>query len=157
MKRILSAVLALLLLLPALALAEIDLSGLSYKELVALKDRINLAMWESEEWQRVTVPQGVYRVGEDIPAGHWTITAADGQYASISWGTKLTQSGQDVEMDWENGIYEYESLTSPTYEFFTEGSRTEVDFDLEIGQYIVVTYGDVLFTPYQGKPSLGFK
>ena len=30
--------------------AEIDLSGMGYEELVALKDRINLAIWKSEEW-----------------------------------------------------------------------------------------------------------
>ena len=51
---------------------SIDLSGLSYDELVALKDRIDLAIWNSQEWQEVEVPQGLYVVGKDIPSGTWT-------------------------------------------------------------------------------------
>ena len=82
------------------ALAEgIDLSGMSYDELVALKDRINLAMWQSDEWQEVTVPQGVWKVGEDIPAGHWTVKCITGnncRSTQISWGEALTEGGTDI-------------------------------------------------------------
>ena len=70
MKRFLSLLVALLLLFPAAALAQIDLSGLSYDELVALKDQINKAMWESKEWQEVTVaPRGVYEGRRGYPRG----------------------------------------------------------------------------------------
>ncbi len=159
MKRILALCTAVLLMLLPLAYAEaeIDLSGMSYDELVALKDQINKAMWESEEWQEVTVPQGVYEIGEDIPAGHWTIAAADGQYVSVSWGTKLNDTKTDVEMVWEDGFYEMESMVSAKSDYYDDGDRTEVDFDLQNGQYLVVSGGNVVFTPYQGKPSLGFK
>ena len=59
--------LALILSLSVSALADFDLSGLSFEELVALKDQINLAIWNSEKWQEVEVPHGVWLVGEDIP------------------------------------------------------------------------------------------
>ena len=78
MKRILALILTMsaLAAIPLSAHAEekkIDLSGLTYNELVELKDQINLAIWECDEWQEVEVPQGIWKVGEDIPAGHWTI------------------------------------------------------------------------------------
>ena len=64
----------------------------------------------------------------------------------------------DIEADWDDGgIYEFESLVSPTYDYYEEGNKTEVDYDLKAGQYIVISYGDAVFTPYKGKPSLGFK
>ena len=55
MKKIISCVilLALLFSVSPVGSADIDLSGMSYEELVALKDRINLAMWESDEWEEV--------------------------------------------------------------------------------------------------------
>ena len=71
MKRTLCIILAFVLVLtlaPA-AFADVDLSGMSFDELVALKDQINLALWNSADWQEVTVPQGVWQVGADIPAG----------------------------------------------------------------------------------------
>ena len=158
MKRIVSLLFVLLLLLPAAAFAQIDLNSMSYDELVALKDQINKAMWESKEWQEVTVPQGIYQVGQDIPEGHWTIAAADGQNITVSWGSKLAASKVDIEADWSEGsIYEYENLISETYAYYEKGNKSEVDYDLKAGQYVVVTYGDAVFTPYQGKPSLGFK
>lgn len=158
MKRIIAGVLALLLLAPAFALAEVDLSGMTFDELVALRERIDRAMWECEEWQAVTVPQGVYQVGADIPAGHWSIAAAEGQSASVAWGTKLNQTGTDVDVDWDdNGFYEYESIVNPSYAYYQASDRTEVDFDLKEGQYFAVQYGQVVFTPYKGKPTLGFK
>lgn len=157
MKRILAMLLVLLLLTPALALAEVDLSGMTYDELVTLKDHINKAMWESQEWQEVTVPQGVYSVGADIPEGHWNISAAQGQTVTVRWGTKLNDAGTDVDVDWNGGIYEYETLVSPTYDYYQASDRTAVDFDLKDGQFVVVDYGQAVFTPYTGKPSLGFK
>lgn len=75
MKRITSLIIALILVLSISAVcfadnsaqtadaAQIDLSAMTYEELVALKDKINLAMWESKDWEEVTVPQGVWTVG----------------------------------------------------------------------------------------------
>lgn len=133
--------------------ADFDLSGLSFDELVALKEQLNLAIWNSEEWQEVTVPQGVWVVGEDIPEGHWTISAADGASCGISWGTTLDESGDDIE-----DYIDYESIVSPSYRYYEANSdRTQIDYVLEAGQYIVISRGSAVFSPFSGKPSLGFK
>ena len=77
MKRTIAMVIVFLLVLSDITFAEVDLSGMSYDELVILKDRIDKTIWDSQEWQEVTVPQGLYKIGEDIPAGKWTILASD--------------------------------------------------------------------------------
>lgn len=156
MKRLVCVVLLLsLLALPVCA--EIDLSGLSYDELVALKDRINLAIWASAEWQEVTVPQGVWEVGVDIPAGYWTITAAEGVSVCVSWGTELNAAKTDVKIS-IGGIYESNYLYSSSYPYYTPGDdRLSVSWELKDGQYIVIDSGTAVFSPYSGKPSLGFK
>jgi len=156
MKKVLSVLVALVLLLPAIALAEVDLTGMSYDELVALKDQINLAIWNSEEWQEVSVPAGVYTVGEDIPVGKWTISAAEGAYASFDWGDALDESG--VGLSWDGDIYEYEVVYSETYSYFDKNTnKTEVTYDLKDGQYFIVEDGVAVFSPYSGKADLGFK
>ncbi len=73
MKRALALILALLLIGSA-ALAEIDLSGLSYDELLELREQVNLAIWNSESWHEIEVPAGVYIIGEDIPAGRYDLS-----------------------------------------------------------------------------------
>jgi hypothetical protein len=140
------------------AIAEIDLSGMSYNELVELKDRINKAIWDSEEWQEVTVPQGVYLAGEDIPVGHWTIEACDGAASQVTIGTKLKANGKEVEYSFDDKRYYCETIVSPTRFTYEEGEdRAFFDFELIEGDYVEVSNGDVIFTPYSGKTSLGFK
>lgn len=162
MKRIISVLLSVLLLTFASGMcfadgiADIDLSGLSYDELVALKDRINLAMWESKDWQEVTVPQGIWAVGEDIPAGRWTVTVVDeASYSYVKIGSVLDETGRDVA--WSDDYYT-ENLTSPKNSYYNENEDIfSTDIDLKDGQYVVIDSGNVIFTPYQGKPTLGFK
>lgn len=159
MKKLFAVLVALALCLPLSCLAEVDLSQMTFDELVALKDQINLAIWSSEEWQEVEVPAGIYEIGIDIPAGKWTIRAADGMSTTVKWGTDLEKSGVDI-IDFtynNNSIYEYELLQSPTYKYYDKGDKTEVTWDLKDGQYFIVDDGVAVFTPYAGKPSLGFK
>ena len=154
MKKLLVCVLALILIGCA-ALAEIDLSGLSYEELVELKDKINLAMWESEEWQEVTVPEGVWVVGEDIPAGHWTIrVAAERDYFYVS----VFDEADDLGLNPTNHctVYEDWDIASPGYSSYGDIIPEEVDIDMQEGWYFKAG-GAVIFTPYTGKPDLGFK
>ena len=154
--RILSVLFALILCTAPFASAEtIDLSALSYDELVALKEQINLAIWKCQEWQEVEVPQGVWVVGEDIPAGKWTIKAANGVRATVYWGDTLDASG--MSLSYSSRIYELETLYSVNHSRYDRGDPTEVTWDLKEGQYFIVANGIVVFTPYAGKPSLGFK
>lgn len=152
MKRVFSLILCIAVFsFCAIAYADVDLSGMSFDELVALKDKINLAIWNSEEWQEVTVPQGVWEVGADIPAGKWTITAPSGNTTAIFIGSHLTDGGSDVNYEYGDIIY------SPTALFYSEGSKTEYTVDLYAGQYISITISSAVFSPYSGKPALGFK
>lgn len=153
MKKLICIMIALLI--PVAAFAEVDLTGMSYDELVQLKDQVSLAIWESEEWQEVEVPAGVYTVGEDIPAGKWTIKAADGISVTIEWGDLLDDSG--VALSWDGKFMEYEYLRSENNKYYEKGDKTEITWDIKDGQYILVDDGIAVFMPYAGKPSLGFK
>ena len=97
MKRVIVLV-VVLMLVGAIAISEgVDLSEMSYDELVNLRERINPAIWNSEDWQEVTVPQGTWIVGEDIPAGHWAIEAYPGNTTLIAIGDTLKENGKDVK------------------------------------------------------------
>lgn len=154
MKRIITLLLALILC-PSFALAQVDLSGMTYDELVALKDQINLAIWASDTWQEVEVPYGVWVVGEDIPVGKWTIKPVQGTSANVHWGSKLDEAGTDIGFNGD--IYEMEWIYDKEYRNYEVGDPTEITWDLKEGQYFVVANGIVVFSPYSGKPSLGFK
>lgn len=155
----------LLILLSTFTLASaetIDLSGMTYDELVALKDHINLAIWNSQEWQEVTVPQGVWQVGVDIPAGTWTVKCADVgrsnssmRYCYLQWGEQLTSDGREISTDGPKGLL---FLHNPNHEAYEEGALTEYTLTLKDGEYIVIYpyYNKAVFTTYSGKPNLGF-
>ena len=150
------AVFLLLLALPFAAQADVDLSGMSYDELVALSDQINLAMWNSQEWQEVEVPQGIWLVGEDIPEGHWTIKPVDGVYAYITYGNILEDNKKEVS--YKSKDYYSENIVSAASGTYDEGEDLQqIDIDAKSGSYIEISSGNVIFTPYSGKPKLGFK
>ena len=153
MKRITAMLLALLLVLPAAAAEIPDISGLTFDELVALRNQIDLAIWNSKEWQEVTVPAGVWVVGEDIPAGHWTIRAIPGSYTSVVYCDKLDEFGTNPDVGWRgwNGTL---SGHEPVGIYADE--RTRIDLDMVEGMYFI-NRTPVIFTPFAGKPDLGFK
>ena len=157
MKKLITIILIMALILPAAALADLpDISGLTYDELVKLKDQINLAMWNSQEWQEVTVPIGVWKVGEDIPVGHWSISLspdASGRWAKIIYCDKLDASGQDAANRFDCDIYSYLDVAAPENDRYAH----VIDIDLQPNTYIIIGNGSVVFTPYSGKPGLGFK
>ena len=134
-----------------------DLSGLSYDELVSLKEQINLAIWNSAEWEEVEVPQGVYQIGVDIPAGHWTIKCADEwRYTKISWGENLSDSGEKIE--WK-GRYSMDNwIYNPNHKSYKKGAGiTEYPCEVKDGEYMVIDGGSAVFMPYHAKQSFSFK
>lgn len=158
MKRFFSILIALCLLsMLSVGLADLpDISSLSFDELVELKDKINLAMWNSEEWQEVTVPIGVWKVGEDIPVRHWSISIspdASGSWASIEYCDLLDASGTDAGNRYDCKIYAYLDVAKPDNDRYPQ----VIDIDCKPGTYIIIGNASVVFTPYSGKPSLGFK
>ena len=102
------------------------------------------------------VPMGVWVVGEDIPVGHWTIKT-NASYATVLICDALDATGKGADI-WNSDIYKMESIASPNGLFFDPISdRTEIDFNLKKGMYVIIDGGNVIFSPYAGKPSLGFK
>ena len=154
MKRLL-CILFVLLLLPVASMADLpDLSGLSFDELVQLREQINLVIWNSQEWQEVTVPIGLYIVGEDIPEGTWTIRAATDHFTVIKFGDTLEPNGIEVAYSSSYGRGE---AYSPDSSRTKASDPIEFTFTAKKGNYIQVDYAPALFTPFTGKPDLGFK
>lgn len=183
MKRLL-IILAALLILSASALADVptagfdalhklmderdnplektafDLSGLSFDELAALSAQCQAEMMTRDEWQEVTVPQGNYRVGVDIPAGKWLVRCADvgrNDYllarTVVTWGAEKPQDGRvpyprkgDVE------IYNPKNVNYV-------GEVKEYVLELVKGDWVAIhpQYNAAVFTPYTGNTGLGFK
>ena len=90
---------ALVLALIPAAFADWDLSDLTFDDLIALRAQVQLEMMSRGEWEEVEVPQGVYKVGEDIPDGSWTIKCGGQNYTSVSVGDKLKENG--VLLHWD--------------------------------------------------------
>lgn len=156
MKKLLTVILILAMILPAAALADLpDISGLSYDELVELKDQINIAMWNSKEWQEVTVPVGIWKVGEDIPEGRWSITITpdtNAKWASIKYCDRLNETGTDAGNMFLCDVYEHLDVAAQDNERYPQF----IDITVKSGMYIVIGNAPVVFTPYAGKPDLGF-
>lgn len=132
---------------------SINLSGMSFAELVELQNNVNIALWNSDEWQEVTVPEGVWAVGEDIPAGKWTIKAPAKSYITICWCDKLDQFGATTT---KAKLWELYSLTGKQRSSYEDGDTTEITLNLKEGQYVEVREGSAIFTPYAGN-SFSFK
>ena len=163
MKKVYSLILAatLILVIPIMAFAtsgkaaDVDLSKMSYDDLVELKDRINLAIWESDEWQEVEVPHGVWQVGKDIPAGRWTIRAGENCSLFLSIGETLDSSKTSLVID---SSFSYWVLMDKNNKRFDPTSDIEsVTIDLQDGIYVTINEGYVIFSPYSGQPDLGFR
>lgn len=139
-------------------LDETNLSAMSYSNLIDLKNKINLAIWNSAEWQEVTVPMGTWKVGEDIPAGHWTVKCHPDTWATrISWGDHLDDNGESISY-W--GRYSIgNTVHNPNNETFDPIKMVdEYSFVVQDGDYIEITYGAAIFMPYVGKNvNFGFK
>ncbi len=129
----------------------------SLNDLVELQRMITMAMWNTEDWQEVIVPIGVYEFGVDIPAKHWSISVPDGEYTIVSWVTKLDESGKDY--DYDDELYGT-GIMSKTYKHYDKHNGdypAVIDIDAKDGTYLIVEMGNVVFTPFTGKPALGFK
>lgn len=159
MKKVVAIIFIVLLSLPLLSLAEVpDISNLTFDELVALKEQLNLAIWNSQEWQEVTVPAGIWTIGEDIPAGYWTVTPKDA-IASFWYGDKLNEAKTDAGYGWDYNTGVAVTLNGKVNK---DGSwkypdeQHQISIDMKEGMYVKLKCS-YIFTPYIGKPDLGFK
>lgn len=135
---------------------DIDLSQMSYDELVALKEAVDLAMWTCDKWQSVTVPQGAWEAGKDIPVGRWTITAEPECYVTISLGDTPIATKTDVSID--GGYFDYFIIADENCKYFDQSSSNKsLIVDLTLGCYVVVSDGNAIFTTYTGHAPFSFK
>lgn len=154
MKKIICAILSLAIVMAVSAAAfadDIDLSALTWEELLELKSAITLEQWSRDEWEEVEVPQGVYKVGEDIPAGKWTVTCKTGRNCYFEFGEALREDGHSVSWRGTHDlVYIYKDAGS-------DGKQTEYTFEAKDGHYIIINDAPATFTPYTGTQDLGFK
>lgn len=75
MKKLLVIILVLGMLLPLMGIAEVsvDVESMSYEELVALFERVQLALFGHSLTDGVQIPIGKYIVGKDIAAGGYVL------------------------------------------------------------------------------------
>lgn len=152
MKKLIAVVLILTMLLPAAVIAEKDneFMGLSYIQLMGKLGEVQRALWACDEWQSVDVQAGVYKIGEDIPAGHWEITPADyDDFYTIGYGTKLTITGTDIDSD---SIVGWWNISSD----YSDSLLHILDIILDEGYYLQLGHKST-FTPYDGKSKPDFK
>ena len=139
MKKLCTVLIVLALLCPVVLAEGVDLSGMSYEELLDLRAAVDEAIWASDGWQEVEVPGGVYVIGEDIPAGRWSVSTK-------SLMTSFTLYPQ--KSDYTDQTYEY-----ITMQILSEGDSYTLECNegncLELG-------GTVIFKPFTGA-ALGFK
>lgn len=143
MKRALCILIVLLIALPlpCLASENIDISSMTFDELISLRDKITKEITSRPEWKDVTVPAGVYEIGTDIPAGHWTISYNGNILAMVTYGKSLNASKTDID-DWD-----VLQMLNP--------ENKSMSIELKAGYHIVIQGASVSFTPYI-RPSLGF-
>ncbi len=159
MKRI-TALIAALLLLASTAVAEIDLSGMTLEEMIELHEQIQLALFEQAK--SVVVPQGIWLVGKDIPAGTYLIRCADlsrsessMRFCTFKWGTTKPDDLGFFEGKTQIGLV---SLYNPNNSHYIEGQTSELVVELEDGMYVYIgkINNRVEFFQYTGTPSFSF-
>lgn len=121
MKKIL-CVLLILCVIPACVSAS-GLSEYTFDELRILQQTINEEIRSRPEWKSVNVPSGIYTVGQQIPAGEYSISG-DGCYIAV---------------------YRNDSL------IVNQGIASEDDFIFHIelmdGDSVKVQFGTAIFAP----------
>lgn len=165
MKKVITIIIIIVLTLacfPPVGFAK-TISEMTFKELIYLRQKINLELFSRDEWQEVTVPHGVYFVGRDIPAGTWTVKCGSAyindrfsaSYCEIEWGEYLDENGHGIS---GKGYRDYVQISNPESKYY-EGEMTEYSFTVKYGDYIIVgdSGNSAVFLTYIGAPDLGFK
>ena len=86
----------LLVCMTSFAAADsIDLSALSYDELLELRSSLNTEIINRPEWKEVTVPAGTWVIGRDIPEGLYCVKSADGKNVNVTVWKKEVNNYSD--------------------------------------------------------------
>lgn len=154
MKKLIAVVLCLLMLLSS-AFAE-DLSAMTMEELIELRDRINAEIM-SRAGDGFTLDVGVWEVGKDLPEGRWSITADKDNY--LGWGvvtycSELDSTGKKAGNMWYMDEYYSSQVRNPDVKAAV--SATTLDIDMKAGNYVIIEYSPMIFTPYTGNTGESF-
>lgn len=155
-KRILATMLCLILMAPA-AMAEprtVDLDTMTLAELQELQLRVLAAMWKTDDWQSVEVPEGAYTIGVEIPAGKWTLTPREGEYVTVKVVSKLNATGTREAGNAQT--YAYQVIASESSFMHDDYPSESYTITLAEGMYLIIEDAPVIFTPPAG-PSFTFK
>lgn len=147
----LTAIIAAAALAVTPAMAEVDLTGMSYDDLVTLQQQVTKAIMMTNEWQEVTVPAGVYVVGREIPAGRWHIEPVAGSTGWAGIGYKINDAKTELAYPYTRQV-----ISHPNASYYEYNKVSSVDYELENGMYVVLEGTSFVFTPYSG-PSFTFK
>ena len=153
MKRLYALLLVFVLFFSASAFADLpDISSLSYDELIELRDLIDTAILNTQEWQEVTVPAGIWEVGKDIPVGHWMVYPPDDDIGQVYYCEVV-----DYDRKLPDSAGKYHTIVlAGKKSGFANQTANYIDYDMKSGWFFINNV-TVTFTPYPGKPDLGFK
>lgn len=104
------------------------------------------------EWKETAVPEGVYKIGPQIPAESWTVWPPE-EYSIIGvyYGKAPVFSDEDL-FTLQTAVLKNASLTSFKYGF----QNDRFSFTAEEGWLLKIKDGTVTFTPYAGKTPFQF-
>lgn len=141
-----------LVLLPVVAFADLpDLSIFTMDELHELQAKIRHEIISRSQWAEVTVPVGYYVIGEDIPAGHWTLRYAPGEVSLVEIFHNADVTG--LRPADALGDYVYFGVGDPENPLSSVYENQQIDITLVDGYHFNVNYGPVIFEPFTGRPS----
>lgn len=150
MKKLILFVLVFALLSPTFALADLpDLSDLTFDELGQLIIKAKQALWACPEWQQVEVPAGIYKIGEDIPAGHWSIQVPSGDFVYYAYGSQTDRTGTKIDDD-------HCDIFGGISGDASDHGLHQLDVIFEDGYYFEI-HGTCYFYPYVKKLNFTFR
>ena len=103
MKKLICLIAAISLLF-SIAIAETDFSSMSYDELISNYHELVAEIMSRPEWKEVPVPAGVWKIGEDIPEGTYSIKTYETYCVVEVWRRALDDYT-------DKGLYYTEVLT----------------------------------------------
>lgn len=126
MKKLLIIVIVIFLTIPCAFSEDVDLSGLTFGELMQLQTMISAEIISRPEWKEVNVPSGSWTVGKEIPAGTYSLMPGKNGGGYI----KISRNGRTVIAQ---GIRENEDAFGK--------------IELQEGDIISIERGSIIFAP----------
>jgi hypothetical protein len=136
MKKIVAFLLVALMACTAFPALAVDISRMSFDELVELRAQVDAAIIATGEADWFTVPQGSYLVGEQLPAGNYTVELLNESDGAAMITVYKNEDGSGFE-----GVLNYYSI--------------DVDsgigcLKLKKGNKFEVTFGSTRFKKFTG-------